>query len=94
MTERVKHTVELRILKASVIVQETTEIYLRWHRGKQKADCVKREVDAANPVVEYVARKGALWKMEASLTKNPDETWQPDDNKLVLYSAGQIVGTC
>ena len=54
---------------------------------------MKREVTAAEPVLEY-ARKGALWKMEASLVKNADGTWQPDDNKLVLYSAGAIVGTC
>ena len=93
MATKVKMSVELRILKASVIVSTETEIYVRWHRGKQKADCLKRMVDAAVPVVEY-ARKGALWKMEASLLKNPDGTWQSDDNKLVLYSAGSVVGTC
>ena len=53
---------------------------------------MKRNVDADNPVVEY-ARKGAMWKMDASLIKNSDGTWKPDENKLVLYSAGQIVGT-
>ena len=34
-----------------------------------------------------------MWKMDASLIKNSDGTWKPDENKLVLYSAGQIVGT-
>ena len=93
MASKVKMSVELRILKSSVVVQSPTEVFVRWHRGKQKADCLKREITPAEPVLEY-ARKGALWKMEASLLKNPDGSWQPDENKLVLYCGGAVVGTC
>ena len=32
--------------------------------------------------------------MKASFQKNPDGTYKPDENKLELYCAGAIVGTC
>ena len=76
-----------------MIVQEPTEVFIRWYRGTQKSDTVKRNVTAEEPVLEY-ARKGGVWQMAMSLLKNPDGTWQPDDNKLELYCAGEVVGTC
>ena len=32
--------------------------------------------------------------MNASFLKNPDGTFKPDENKLVLHCADAIVGTC
>ena len=94
MTEsKVKMDVELRILKASVIVQEPSEVYVQWHRGKNSAPTKKRSVDQQTSVIEY-GRKEALWTMSTRFTQNADQTYQEDNNKLILYCANQIVGTC
>ena len=93
MANKVKMSVEMRIIKLSLIVQEPTEVFVRWQRGSQKYDTEKKELTADKPVHEYV-RKDAVAMMNMSLIRNPDGTWQPDDNKLELYCAGEVVGTC
>ena len=43
--KKVKMDVEVRVLKASVIAQEPSEVYVKWCRGKNSAPTKKRSVD-------------------------------------------------
>ena len=45
--------VTIRVLKASVPVQEPSEVYVQWIRGKQKGPMKKRQIDQSNQVVEF-----------------------------------------
>jgi len=90
---KVKLAVEVRILKASVLVQEPQEIYVKWTRGKQSVDTKKLSVDEQIRVVEF-SRSQANFAMSASFLKNPDGSLLPDINKFVLYCGSQLVGAC
>ena len=91
--QKIKMDVEMRLLKASVVVQEPSEIYVKWYRGTQNVPMKKRTVDAQNPVVEF-QRKEGLVKLTARFTHMGDERYQKDENKLELYCADKLIGTC
>ena len=79
--------VTIRVLKASVPVQEPSEVYVQWIRGKQKGPMKKRQIDQSNQVVEF-QRKEATITMNCSFIQMPDQSFKQDPNKLELYCAG------
>ena len=85
--------IELRILKASVTVQEAQELYVQWTRNGQSAKTKKLSVDQQVKVAEF-ARSQANFSMNPSFLINESGDLLPDINKLQLFCAGQLVGTC
>ena len=53
----------------------------------------KRTVDAQNPVVEF-QRKEGLVKLSSRFTHIANEKYQRDENRLELYCADKLIGTC
>ena len=55
----------------------------------------KRTIEEGAPEIEF-SRKDALFAMNAGFKKQPGSftAWQRDQNKIVLFCADKIVGTC
>ena len=88
-----KMAVELRIFKASVQVQEAQEVYVQWTRNGQSAKTKKLSVDQQVTEATF-QRNQALFQMDSRFTVNPDGGLLPDMNKLELFCANQLVGSC
>ena len=93
---RLKHTVEVNVLDASVTVQEEKQCYLSWNRGAQSLNTKKKTLTIDEPKVTWANRKqDARFKMVCSLYQNKQTMeWKQDITSLILYCGEEAVGKC
>ena len=92
-SNKVRMKVEFRLLKVSVPVSEPKAVFVEWCRQKTNFPTHKKTVDSTNSIVEF-GRKEACCQMSVGFVKQADDSWQADNNKLVLHCGDEVVGTC
>lgn len=89
---KIRMPVEVRILKAKIVIQDSREIQVEWKRGAQAAKTDKKVADQSNSLIEF-SRKEACFKIEAGFIKSSNGSWQPDDNQIILKCGGINIGS-
>ena len=86
--------IKLRVRSAYVVPvgsPSTDKVYVQWHRGKESSKTDAVTVGAA----DSKARWKTNFKISPSFYLNKETgVWRADPSELVLFCAGEKVGTC
>ena len=86
--------VEVRVLNAKIVIQETQPCYVKWMRGTQSINTTKKNISAEESKVTFEG-KNARFKIQCSLYQNKETgEWREDKNSLTLVCGDDPVGKC
>lgn len=85
-------SVEVQILKAKIVIQDSREIQVVWMIGMQAAKTDKKIADQSQSLIEF-SKKEACFKVEVDFIKTSYGSWQPEDNYIILKCGDINIGT-